>query len=140
MVVDTGVLISAFVFGGIPEKTIKKAFAEAEIWVSPQLLNEYRNTPIELEAGGKITHIQLRTLLSGIAAFVVDAKVVVPKKRLFLCRDEEDNLLLECCLAADVDFLVTGDKDLLEIEEKRLDTELPKLRIVSPKAFLEHKK
>ncbi|HCN20327.1 MAG TPA: putative toxin-antitoxin system toxin component, PIN family [Planctomycetia bacterium] len=133
---DTGVLISAFVFGGIPEKAIKKAFSRAEIWVSPQLLKEYRDTPVELRVEGKITDAQLRSLLSGIAAFVVNAKVVVPKTKLFLCRDKEDNTVLECCLAADANLLITGDRDLLEIEQAKLKTEIPKLKIVSPRTFL----
>jgi len=82
----------------------------------------------------------LRSLLSGIASFVVNAKVVVPKKNLSLCRDNEDNMVLECCLAADADFLITGDKDLLEISETTLKSEFSKLKIVSPMAFLEYGK
>jgi len=49
-------------------------------------------------------------------------------------------MVLECCLEADADFLITGDKDLPEIDKTRLKRELPKLRMVSPKAFLRHKK
>jgi hypothetical protein len=52
------VLVSAFVFGGIPERAVKKAFKEADIFVSPVLLEEYRNVPLELEAerlGAKLT-------------------------------------------------------------------------------------
>lgn len=138
--VDTGVLISAFVFGGTPAKAIKKAFTESEIWVSTQLLKEYRDTPFELEVEGKVSGVQFRSLLAGIASFVVNAKVVVPQKKLLLCRDKADNMILECCLAADADFLITGDKDLLEIEKTRLRTKLPKLKIVSPRAFLRNKK
>jgi putative PIN family toxin of toxin-antitoxin system len=133
------VLISAFVFGGIPEATLKKVFSEAKIWVSPQLLEEYREIPFELEARGKITPLQLKSLVSGIASFVVNAKVVTPKKKLSICRDPEDNMILECCFAADADFLITGDKDLLEIKKTRLKTRFPKLRIISPRFFLEHK-
>lgn len=132
-------LISAFVFGGIPESAVKKVFTEAEVWVSPQLLKEYRGTLVELEVNHKITHTQLRRLLSGIASFVVNAKVGVPKKSLSLCRDKEDNMVLECCFAAGADFLITGDKDLLEIDEATLRTEFSKLRIVSPRFFLEYK-
>ncbi len=138
--VDTGVLVSGFVFGGTPESAIKKAFTETEIWVSPQLLKEYRDTPFELEREGKITNVQLRSLVSGIASFVVNAKVVVPERKLSLCRDKADNMILECCLKANADFLITGDKDLLEIKKTRLKTKLPELRIISPKAFLGHKK
>ncbi len=139
LVVDTGVLMSAFAFRGIPERTVRKAFTEAEVWVSPQLLREYRDTPIEPETDGTITHTQLRALLSGIASFVVNAKLVV-KKSLSLCRDEGDNMVLECCLAAGADYLINGDKDLLEIDETTLRTEISKLRIVSPRIFLEHRK
>ena len=109
-------LISAFAFGGVPEKAVKKASAESDIFVSPDLLNEYRNVPLELEASGKISHLHLKALIAGIAAFVVNAKLVVPRKRLTLCRDAKDNMVLECCLAAKAELLITGDKDLLEIE------------------------
>ena len=129
-------LVSAFAYGGIPEKAIKKAFAEAEIWVSPQLLKEYRDVPVELEARGKISVVQLKSLLSGVAAFVAKGKVVIPEKKLSLCRDEEDNMVLECCFAAKADVLVTGDKDLLQLEKTRLKSEVPKLKILSPRAFL----
>jgi hypothetical protein len=43
------VLISAFAFGGIPAKAVKKVFKETDIYISPALLEEYRNTPIKLE-------------------------------------------------------------------------------------------
>jgi len=49
-------------------------------------------------------------------------------------------MVLECCLAAGADYLITGDKDLLEIDETTLRTEISKLRIVSPRIFLEHRK
>lgn len=42
-------LVSVFVFGGVPEKAIKKAFAETDIYVSPPILKEYREVPLILE-------------------------------------------------------------------------------------------
>jgi predicted nucleic acid-binding protein len=47
---------------------------------------------------------------------VFGAKVVEPKKKLALCRDPEDDMLLECCKAAHADILITGDKDLLNLD------------------------
>lgn len=87
---------------------------------------------MELEAEGKITHIQLEMLISGIAAFVANAKLVSPLKRLTLCRDEKDNMVLECCLEAKAEFLITGDKDLLELGDIPFD-----LKILTPKDYLE---
>lgn len=126
----TGVLISAFVFGGTPKRAVKKAFTETFIYVSPAILKEYRETPLLLEAKGKIDHSQLKALISGIASFVSKAKLIQSKK-ILICRDPEDKVLIECCLEARADFLVTGDKDLLDIRE------LPfKLDILSPAQFV----
>jgi uncharacterized protein len=45
------------------------------------------------------------------------AKVVLPTKTLFLCRDPKDNMVLECCFKAGVNVLISGDKDLLELRD-----------------------
>ena len=90
MMVDTGVIISAFAFGGIPEKAVKKAFAEADIYLSPPLLKEYRDAPLFLSAEGKIDSVQLQGLISGIASFVANARIVYPQERIFVCRDPKE--------------------------------------------------
>ena len=125
-------LVSAFAFGGVPEKAVRKAFKEADIYVSPSLLEEYRDIPLELEAEEKINHLQLKTLISGIAAFVANSRIVFPSAKLSICRDAEDNILLECCLAVKAKILITGDKDLLGIEDLPFD-----LEILTPQKFLE---
>ncbi len=70
-------------------------------------------------------------MIAGISAFVSKAVVISPKKKLFICRDPKDNFIIECCLEADADILITGDKDLLEIEN------LPfKLKICTPGMYI----
>lgn len=78
VVVDTGVLVSAFAFGGIPEKAVKKAFGGSEVYVSPPLLRGYRNVPLALRDEEKIDFPQLKALISGIASYVARAKVINP--------------------------------------------------------------
>jgi len=95
------VLVSAFAFGGIPKKAVQKAFSEADIYVSPALLREYRDVPLELITEGKIDQLQLKALIAGIAAFVTKAKVVNPQKKFIICRDPEDRL--------DAAFKVAGE-------------------------------
>ena len=63
--------------------------------------------PIELDASEKITRDQTKALVAGIAAFVSEAYLCNPKKRLLICRDPEDNMILECCLAARAELLIT---------------------------------
>ncbi|MEW6215631.1 MAG: putative toxin-antitoxin system toxin component, PIN family [Nitrospirota bacterium] len=51
---------------------------------------------------------------------------------MLICKDAEDNMLLECCLEAKANFLITGDKDLLDIKD------LPfTLKIMTPRKFIE---
>jgi putative PIN family toxin of toxin-antitoxin system len=129
--------VSAFAFGGRPYLAVFRLLGDAEIWVSPDLLSEYRQVPVELEHFGKISREQTKSLLAGIAAFVAEATVCTPRKRVIVCRDPEDNMFLECCLAADADFLVTGDRDLLDIPRNALKTAgLRKLRILRPGQYL----
>lgn len=124
-------LISAFVFGGVPEKAVKKAISESDIYTSLALLKEYRDTPIELFNEGKIDRQQLKALIAGIASLAAKAKIINPKKTFIICRDPEDNMLLDCCFAADASVLITGDKDLLDINILPFE-----LKIMKPRDFI----
>lgn len=53
-----------------------------------------------------------------------------PKRKVKICRDADDNQVLDLCVAGNADFLITGDKDLLIL--KKLDKTL----IVPPAEFL----
>jgi putative PIN family toxin of toxin-antitoxin system len=87
--------------------------------------------PLELLRNDKINNEQFKALISGIAAFVSKAIVISPHKKLHICRDPEDNIILECCLEAGADILITGDKDLFEIND------LPfKTKILTPRMYL----
>jgi putative PIN family toxin of toxin-antitoxin system len=126
------VLVSAFAFGGIPEKAIRKAFVETDIYVSPSILKEYREVPLILEDEDKLTQAQLKALISGLAAFVTRTIVVYPQKEISICRDPADNMLLECCFESKADTLISSDRDLLDIRV------LPfHLKILTPRKFLE---
>jgi putative PIN family toxin of toxin-antitoxin system len=84
--------------------------------------------PLELLRNDKINNEQFKALISGIAAFVSKAIVISPHKKLYICRDPEDNIILECCLEAKADILITGDKDLLEINDLPFKTKILTLR------------
>jgi putative PIN family toxin of toxin-antitoxin system len=99
--------------------------------LSQALLQEYRDVPSDLLRKQKITDIQFRSLIAGIAAVVTRAKMLTPRKRLAICRDPKDDMLLECCLAAHAEILLTSDRDLLELRG------LPfQLTTLSPRQFM----
>jgi putative PIN family toxin of toxin-antitoxin system len=62
-------------------------------------------------------------------------KVVSPRKRIRLSRDPDDNIFLSVAAAGKADFLITNDRDLLEITEA--DKRRLKFEIVTPQQFLE---
>lgn len=125
VVIDTNVLISGFYWGGTPKKIIdfwkKEKFNH---YVSPGSATELVNLLIRFGTPqNKIRN--LKNLL------VNHSYKVIPKQKVRLCRDPKDNQFLELCLAASVDYLVTGDKDLLSL--KKFKSTL----ILTPKQFLD---
>jgi predicted nucleic acid-binding protein len=71
-------------------------------------------------------------LISGLGTFVTRTIVVYPQKKISICRDPADNMLLECCLESKADILISSDRDLLDIQVPPFD-----LKILTPRKFLE---
>lgn len=58
------------------------------------------------------------------------AYFVKSKSKIEICRDPKDNFLLALSLDSKADFLLTGDKNLLEIEK------IGKTKIITMSSFL----
>ena len=68
---------------------------------------------------------EIKSLILELAVFVT------PKEKiLVLTEDPSDNMILECAVEGDVDYIVTGDRALLELENFR------GIRILTPRQFL----
>jgi putative PIN family toxin of toxin-antitoxin system len=69
---------------------------------------------------------------------ILDTNVLVrikefiePKTEITECRDPKDNKFLELAIAGNAECIVTGDKDLLELNPFR------NIQIITPKEFLD---
>ena len=134
VVIDANVIVSSL-FGGTPRKAFLKALKTCDVYISPEIRQELSGLLDELE--GKLGRTRIRRLRSIIMRLASYAKEVNPSKKIELSRDNKDNAYLNLCLAVRADFLLTGDKDLLEIPVKELESfGLNRLNIVSPKTFL----
>lgn len=112
VVLDTNVLISAFVFpGGAPEFVYRAAIGRrVQLVTSPPLLAEFGRVlsekfdwePAQVEEGvGQITRI---------------GTVVRPQRRLSVVADDpDDDRALEAAVAGDADAIVSGDRHLLRL-------------------------
>ncbi|MBI4686436.1 MAG: putative toxin-antitoxin system toxin component, PIN family [Nitrospirae bacterium] len=133
VVIDANVIVSSL-FGGMPKKAFLKALKAYDVYISSEIRQELSGLLDELE--GKLGRIKIRRLRSIIMRLASYAKEVRPSKKIELSSDNKDNAYLNLCLAVRADFLLTGDKDLLEIPIKKLKSfGLNRLSIVSPNTF-----
>jgi uncharacterized protein len=127
-VIDTNIFISSF-FGGNPRKVIdlwKKG--AITLCLSKPILEEY--TEVLLRLGLKNT----RELGELLQLFAEGHHLLFTRKTGTLNiveKDPDDNKFIECALALKAQWIISGDKALLEIEH------FMGVQIVAPKVFLE---
>jgi uncharacterized protein len=131
-VLDTNVVISATLIAGGNEDRIVRAWRRGvfELVLSPPILDEMGRALLyeKLRKARWMTEEEMVLLLRALA----QESVLVPGRvRVGICRDPEDNKFLEAAIEAKAGYVVTGDKDLLDLKAFR------GVRIVRPTAFLE---
>ena len=128
IVIDTNIWIS-YLLGsllqGLDNKILSK---EIKIVVSNEMLKELAAVLARPKFKEIISYKQIKELFSLIDGYAV---IVSPKQKVDVCRDKKDNFLLEVALEAKAEYLVTGDNDLLVLNNFR------GIKIVKPKDFEE---
>jgi putative PIN family toxin of toxin-antitoxin system len=125
-VFDTNVLIAAFVAEGICSRLFVRARRRQFTLITcPFILGELERilTKKFLVARGQVREV-LRLIAQAVEVKVHPTQVITG-----VCRDPEDDNVLACALAAQADYLVTGDADLLAVHEFKGTS------IVTPKDF-----
>ena len=129
IVLDTNVLISALAFpGSKPDQILYRIRrGETELFISPFILSELDRV---LREKFRFTKKEAEVRVNAIRAI---AHVITPTERITLVTaNDDDNRILECVAAAQVEFLVTGDKEhLLPLGSYR------GTKIVTPAQFLD---
>lgn len=112
VVFDTNIYISALVIpGGNAEEAYVKALrGNFELFTSVAILTE---TASVLQIKFEWTEDRIRQAIRNISE---TATVLRPRPTLHLLKDEPDNRILECAIAAQADWIVTGDRHLLVLK------------------------
>lgn len=127
IVADTNVLVSALIgkeLRNFPERLRDRQF---ELVFSEDTLEELFLAPERPKFAQYMTTqdiYEFRELLS------FQSQIVVPIEKIAICRDAKDNIFLECAIVLPVDFLVSGDPDLLSLKSVR------QIPIIAPADFL----
>ena len=125
---DTNVLLSGIFWKGIPGRIIDAWIEEKfDVIVSPSVLEEYISVLRRL--GSSVDLSLVEKWIPVIFEKVLT--ILVPSSSLQWSRDSDDDQFIELALAGKADYLVSGDRDLLDLVGT-----LP-IRIVSPRNFLE---
>ena len=113
LVLDTNIFISAFYWGGNPQKLINRIIEGVdELYISNEILAEIAEVMVrpKFRTDPEIIEGYIRTIEK------MGKKVFITGKIKGICRDKDDDEKIECGILCGADYLITGDDDLLILE------------------------
>jgi putative PIN family toxin of toxin-antitoxin system len=112
VVLDTNVVVSALVYGGNPRQILQAAIAGTiDVPVSESLIQELQEVLRRPQFGLSAQYVR-----NAIAELTTIAQWETPDQHHHVVEeDPADDLVLDCAVAAEADYLVTGDKHLLRL-------------------------
>lgn len=115
-VLDTNVVVSAVIWGGLPFRLIQAATdGDIELYTSPALVAELRAVLSREHLASRLARQQASVddaiRFYGDLAISV-SPLAVPRS---VARDADDDQVIAAALAANADTIVTGDTDLLSM-------------------------
>lgn len=127
LILDTNIYISAFIFAGKAREVLDMAIEnKVNICISEDILNEIKK--ILKRKKFSLNNSYIHSILSEIESIT---NMVYPDNKISdICRDRDDHIILECAEKSKTDFIITGDQDLLVLNEYL------KTQILSPADFL----
>ncbi len=119
LVLDTNIIISAFLFEGNEAKLLRKIENnEALIFVNNEILKEIKDVIYRyefkylLDRAGR-TAEQVFSKIVALSHLVVGPKL----KEIIIKVDPSDDKFLECAINTKADYIVSGDKHLLNLKK-----------------------
>ena len=129
VVLDTSVLISSLLFRGEVSKLVDLWKKGAFIPVISKGTFEELETVLDYPKFGLSKEEKVEMIAEEILPFFEVVEVRQEVKGI--CRDPADDKFISCAVSAGADFIVTGDKDLMEIKKYR------SVKVLSASDFLE---
>lgn len=128
IVLDTNVFVSGVFFGGHPGSVLEAwRDQRVEVVVSREIIEEYVRVGERLSSQFPGVDLTPALDLLGTSATLVEAPPLAEP----VCRDADDDKFIACAIAAEVKYVVSGDRDLLEASPYR------DVVVVNPRALVE---
>ncbi len=124
IVLDSNVIIAAFAARGLCNALFESCLGNHDIILCEEILSEISNNlKRKIRLPDDVIH-QILLLLRSHATLVTPQKVNIKA-----CRDEKDLMILGSAIAGKVQYVITGDKDLLSVGKFK------DIKIVDPRTF-----
>ena len=128
VVIDTNVFVSGLLSAGSPPaRCIEAVVSTAQLVASHATLHELMHQLLAPKFDRYVARARREGLLARLAPLVEIVEVV---QQVRACRDPKDDQFLEAAVNGRADVIITGDKDLLELDSFR------GVAIVTPAAYL----
>lgn len=127
IVVDTNVIVSALVFGGLPRQVLNLADVGLCLWYFSAAIKGEVERVLKEKFGWSTEEISARGRILWSWGTLVKPKVWLSVVK----EDADDNRILECAMAAEADAIISGDRHLLRLGS------FQSIPIQSPRQFLE---
>ena len=128
VVLDINIFVSSFFWGGNPRKIMERVIdGKDTLYTCKEILQE--TTTVMARPKFKVANEYIAHFIRSIED--IANQISLTGEIQNVCRDSDDDKILECALLADADYIISGDDDLLVLEEFR------GIKIVTPKEYLE---
>lgn len=129
VVLDTNVLISGILSTtSTPARAVERAISRGQLLASTETLRELMTKLLSPEFDRYVPRDQRDALLARLAPLLEIVEVV---QRIHVSRDPDDDKFLEVAVNGRADVVVSGDKDLLELNPFR------GVAILTPTGFMD---
>lgn len=114
VVLDSGIWISAFQFGGTPQAALDSVSSDHTVAICNQIVAEVCGTLVRKFSWKD------EEVLSILKAYTSDGTHVEVTGTVHgVCRDPKDDMIFECAVKSHAEIILSGDNDLLSVKTYR---------------------
>ena len=127
VVLDSNIFVSSFFWKGNPRKVFDRVTNGVdELFITDEILDEITRVMSRKKFDLNINEIN--DYVNVIESYSI--KLICKSNLKKISRDTDDDKILQCGLEGNVDFIITGDDDLLVLKNYE------NIKIVTPKEYL----